>query len=149
METPQELLEIYKLHVEMADRVSNRRLQTNCFYFVLVSGLLTLSSFIISKNIFVGYGKAMLIAVAVLGILLCVVWVINIHSYKQLNSGKFQVIHDLEQKLSYAFYTKEWAGLKKGEEAKAYFQLTKAETFVPLLMMLPYLFLLIWIFVAS
>jgi len=149
METKQELLEIYKLHVEMADRVSNRRLQTNRFYIALSSGLLALLSVIISKDIFIGYGKAILISAAVLGILLCVAWVINIHSYKQLNSGKFDAILDLEQKLSYAFYTKEWELLKKGQEAKTYFQLTDVEKFIPLLMMLPYILLLIFTLVAS
>ena len=37
-------LEIYKLHAEMADRVTQRRLQTNRFYISLLTGLIALLS---------------------------------------------------------------------------------------------------------
>lgn len=142
METKTELLEIYKLHVEMADRASNRRLQINRFYIVLLSGLLTLSSLLVQKDIFTKYSEIVLIPLSVLGIMLCVVWCTNIRSYEQLNSGKFKVIQDLEKQLSYAFYTKEWDLLEEGKQSKTYFPLTKIEEFLPLLMTLPYILLL-------
>jgi hypothetical protein len=38
----QHLLEQYNLYVEMADRITTRRAQTNRFYISLLSGLLAL-----------------------------------------------------------------------------------------------------------
>lgn len=146
METKQELLEIYKLHVEMADRVSQRRLQTNRFYIALLSGLLALLSVMVNdKGLLEEFTNSLFIIVSILGIVLSIVWMINIHSYKQLNTGKFKAIHDLEDRLSYQFYTKEWELLKKGKSAKSYFQLTNIEKFVPLIMLIPYLLLLLYL----
>ncbi|MCK4735084.1 MAG: hypothetical protein KAT65_21710, partial [Methanophagales archaeon] len=48
----QHLLEQYKLYVEMADRISTRRAQTNRFYISLLSGLLALLSIVVGRNIF-------------------------------------------------------------------------------------------------
>ncbi len=101
METQQELLEIYKLHVEMADRVSQRRLQTNRFYIALLSGLFAFVTLLFNKDLLVWHGKIILLVFSILGMILCLIWLINIHSYKQLNSGKFKAIHGLEQQLRY------------------------------------------------
>ncbi len=142
MESNKELLEIYKLHVEMADRISQRRLQTNRFYIALLSGVFVVLSFFINKTIVLEYGYMVFISASILGIILCFIWLINIHSYKQLNSGKFEVIHDLEKRLQYSFYAKEWDALKHGKSTKSYLQLTKVEKLVPCFMMIPYVLLL-------
>ena len=39
MDEKQELLEIYKLHAQLADNVSNRRATANHFYLLVLSGL--------------------------------------------------------------------------------------------------------------
>ena len=108
------LLEQYKLYVEMADRVSERRMQTNKFYISLLSGLLALFPILVS----VGTSKqtVILIILPLLGIALCILWYINILSYRQLNSGKFKVIHEIEQYLPFPCYDKEWELL--GEKRK-------------------------------
>ena len=110
------LLEQYKLYVEMADRISERRMQTNKFYISLLSGLLALLSILVS----VGKLNQTLIFVIVslLGIALCILWHINIRSYRQLNSGKFKVIHEMEQDLPFPCYDKEWEILGEGEKKK-------------------------------
>ena len=77
--------------------------------------------------------------------MLCIIWFLNLHSYKQLNSGKFRVILDLERKLSYAFYEKEWNFLEEGKKVKTYFKLTAVEKFVPFFMMVPYILLLVFV----
>ena len=36
------------------------------------------------------------------------VWYIIIRSYRQLNSGKFAALYELEEKLAYPCFTREW-----------------------------------------
>ena len=43
------LLEEYKIYIEMADRVSSRRIQTNGFFITIFSGLLAVIAFIFIK----------------------------------------------------------------------------------------------------
>jgi len=79
------LLEEYKLYVEMVDRISERRMQTNKFYISLLSGLLALLSILVSVGKF--NQSLIFIIVSLLGMALCILWHINIRSYRQLNSG--------------------------------------------------------------
>ena len=108
------LLEEYKLYVEMVDRISERRMQTNKFYISLLSGLLALLSILVSVGKF--NQSLIFIIVSLLGMALCILWHINIRSYRQLNSGKFKVIHEMEQHLPFPCYDREWELLGEGKE---------------------------------
>lgn len=135
------LIEQYKLYVEMADRVSTRRAQTNRFYISLLSGLLALLSLVVNRNVFGSVLNVVLVAVGILGIALCILWYVNLYTYRQLNSGKFQTIHEMEQHLPFPAYEREWGILGKGKASKKYRQLTKVEQCVPLVLAIPYLLL--------
>jgi hypothetical protein len=102
---------------------------------------LSLQYIIISRE------KSKSLIVSILGLILCVLWYINIQSYKQLNAGKFEVIRDIEQYLPYLCYSKEWKILGEGKESKKYFQLTKVEQYVPLIFFIPYVLMLSYFFV--
>ncbi len=134
------LLEQYKLYVEMTDRISDRRMQTNKFYISLLSGLLALLSILVSVGNF--NPSLTFVIVSLLGIALCVLWHINIQSYRQLNSGKFKVIHEMEQFLPFPCYDKEWEILGKGKSK--YLQLTRVEKYIPLILSIPYIFLFLY-----
>lgn len=138
------LIEQYKLYVEMADRVSTRRAQTNRFYISLLSGLLALLSIVVTREVFNGILSVIFVAVGILGIVLCFLWYINICAYRQLNSGKFKVIHEMEQRLPFPAYEREWVILGKGKESKKYLKLTRIEQCVPFALAIPYLLLLIY-----
>ena len=140
----QVLLEQYKMYVEMADRVSARRSDTNKFYISLLTALLIVISFTIDKTAFRDYQGVVFIVVAMMGIGLNVLWYVNIRSYRQLNTGKFKVIQDMEKQLAYACYAEEWKVLAEGADSKKYLQLTRVERFVPLLLSFPYVLLLIY-----
>lgn len=134
-----ELLEQYKLYVEMADRVSSRRIQTNRFYISLLSGLLAL------LYVFAGRDTSSLLpivtlAIGIIGLVLCGLWVVNLRSYRQLNRGKFQIIHEMEEHLPFPCYKKEWDILSK----TGYLQLTRVENGIPVVMALPYLLLFLY-----
>ena len=76
---PQDLLiEQYKLYVEMADRISARRSETNKFYISLLTALLAALLLVVEKNIFTNIQGFVFAAVAILGIALCVVWLFYI-----------------------------------------------------------------------
>lgn len=141
------LLEQYKLYVEMTDRISQRRDQSNRFYSAILTGLLAvisvvakLSDWQASDNLL----SVVLIAVALAGLVVCSIWFINIRSYKQLNSGKFKVVHDIEDQLPFPCYKKEWEYLRPQTGSKKYFQLTRIEQFIPIALSIPYLFLMIY-----
>jgi hypothetical protein len=154
-QTNHELLEIYKLHVEMSDKVSERRGKTNQFYVSLLSAILVGIGFFLKELDTLSFIRTelFLLIVSILGISLCVLWWFNIKSYRQLNTLKFRALHELEAKLAYSFYEREWILAGKKEKAEndeinrkriKYFQLTKVEQFSPLLLAIPYLSLLIY-----
>jgi len=130
MDEKEELVEIYKLHAELADSVSRQRGTANRFYMLVLSGLAVLA-FLQRKNgvplewLMIGFG--------LLGMLLAAAWYVVIRSFRQLNSGKFKASHELEEKLAYPFFKREWDLLKEGTERKTYWRLTIVETFVPII----------------
>lgn len=136
------LLEQYKLYVEMADKVSERRMQTNKFYISLLSALFALFSILASLGGLEQY--LIFIIISPLGIVLCILWYINIRSYRQLNSGKFKVIHEMEQFLPFFCYDKEWKVLGKEKEKNQYLQFTKIERYIPIILAIPYIILFLY-----
>ena len=135
MDEKQELLEIYKLHAQLADNVSNRRATANQFYLLVLSGLSVLFSALLQRENGVPLGWLM-VGFGLFGMLLASAWYIVIRSYRQLNSGKFKALHELEEKLAYPFFKREWDLLAEGRERKTYWRLTIVETFVPTIFLL-------------
>ncbi|MBV9386848.1 MAG: hypothetical protein JOZ78_10520 [Chroococcidiopsidaceae cyanobacterium CP_BM_ER_R8_30] len=139
------LLEQYKLYVEMTDNISARRNKMNSFYTSLLSGLLAFLSLTGEKaQIAPQFRDIILLAVAILGMILCFLWYVNIQSYKQLNSGKFKVIYEMEQYLPFACYDKEWNILRKDKSHGGYLNHTRIEQYIPLALATVYLGLLIY-----
>lgn len=142
----QTILEQYKMFVEMADRVSERRLKTNQFYISIISGLLGILALmfqdtgleVLSKN-----KDSVLLIVIILGLSLNLIWFINIRSFRQLNSGKFKVIHEMESLLPFQPYDREWDIIKRGEKKDDYLQLSRIEQYLPMALSVPYCLLLI------
>jgi hypothetical protein len=132
------LLEQYKLYVQMADRNSDRRVDANKFFISLLTGLIAVLSVVTQLHGPVIAFNAMLLAIGVFGMLLCYVWYITIRSYKQLNSGKFHLIGDVEAQLPYRFYDEEWKRLGEGKDKKKYTPITRVEQLVPILFALIY-----------
>lgn len=129
------LMDQYKLYVEMADRISQRRDQSNRFYAGLVSAIIALLVVMGRLGVSGSSWSIALLAAGLLGASLSVIWFINLGSYRALNSAKFRVINDMESQLPYAGYTEEWAYLRPAEGPARYFQLTRIERYVPLLIL--------------
>lgn len=126
-----QLLEIYKLHSELADRVSQRREGANRLYVSLLVGLVVFLAALLRFGIGDAPMKLVLCAVGLFGALLSLSWFVVIKSYQQLNTEKFRVLHDLETKLAYQFFTREWDPEAVGKKSNQYWRLTLVEQTLP------------------
>ena len=65
------------------------------------------------------------------GMILSYLWYRLVLSYKQMNSGKFKVIHAIEAMLPIRPYGAEWDALGRGKNPDLYKPFTHIEVFVP------------------
>ena len=137
------LLEQYKLYVEMADRISARRQAANSFFLGINTALLGALGFLFKSG---GSEPSLgfVILLSTLGIVLDYAWYRLIRSYKDINTAKFKVIHALESKLPASPYDAEWAALGEGSNPKLYLPFTRIEIRIPWIFMSLYSFLIIY-----
>lgn len=110
------LIEEYKIYVEMSDRISTKRAQSNMFFITIISGLFIALAAILKEGYLIEINRIYIYtSISILGILICLFWNRTILSYKKLNDAKFKVIHELEEQLPFACYTKEWDYLKENK----------------------------------
>jgi hypothetical protein len=128
------LLEEYKLYVEMMDRVSGRRIETNKFYISILTALLGFIATLGQQRVGIGSDYMSVVLLLFIGLCLCVLWFVNINSYKQLNSLKFDVIREMESHLPFPCYSREWEVLQR--QGKAYQRLSVIERYMPFLVSL-------------
>ena len=109
------VLEMYKLYVEMADKISERRQSGNSFFLTLNSAIVTLVGYVkLSDSPTTQGGVPTLWLIPVAGMMLCSLLYSLIHSYKDINSGKFKVVHAIEKILPLRPYDAEWTALGRG-----------------------------------
>jgi len=136
-----ELIEQYKMYVNTTLNVSNRRLQNNRFYVLLLSGTLAIISVLAKTNVIQEFG---LLLAGSLGCALCVLWYLSITSYKQLNSGKYEVISAMEKELPVEPFNEEWENLERGENIQTYITHTRVERKIPFVLGIPYLIITLY-----
>ncbi|MES9830479.1 MAG: hypothetical protein ABW201_19675 [Candidatus Thiodiazotropha sp.] len=122
--------EQYKLFVEMTDRISSRRQSANSFFLSVNTAVIAIIGYI-QLGQTTGTSSAFYWLVSIAGMALCYTWFRLIRSYKDLNSGKFKVVHALEQRLPAAPYDAEWESLGRGKNPKLYHPFTRVEMIVP------------------
>ena len=123
-------LELYKLSVEMADRISSRRLTANSFFLTINTGIVAFAGYLsLSTDKELAVGQYWIVALA--GIILCYMWYRLIRSYADLNRAKFAVIHEMEKDLPYKVFDAEWVAVGEGKDPKKYLPFTKIEMSVP------------------
>lgn len=127
------LLDIYKLYVDMADRISSRRQSANSFFLTVNTAIIAIVGYV---QMGIEKSAEFYWIVNIAGIILCFLWYRIIRSYKHLNSAKFKVIRAIEQHLPISPYNAEWEALGQGKEPKIYLPFTKIEMVIP------------WIFLA-
>lgn len=125
------LLEQYKLYVEMADRISQRRSLANTFFLTLHTLILGATGFVYEKGD-IAAGKYFMIIPLLAVLALCYAWWRLVRSYRQLNTAKFKVIGEFEKRLPASpYWSAEWNALGQGKDPKLYTPLTVIENWVP------------------
>jgi hypothetical protein len=127
-------LDLYKLAVEMADRISGRRALANTFFLTVNTGLAALLG-----------GNNLRWYVAAAGIVFAFAWWWLLQSYRKLNWAKFEVINAIEPRLPLRLFSDEWRHLESTRAPrgvwppaalwawlKGYHDLGTAERIVPL-----------------
>ncbi len=122
----QDVLAIWQTCVEMANGVSQRRDTMNNLF-------VTLNIAVIAAVSWMWDVKTVFLCVA--GLVICVVWLLYINNFKRLNTAKFRVIYDLEERLGVTPFKDEWDILKK---TKRYIEGTKLERILPIAFALGY-----------
>jgi hypothetical protein len=120
--------EIYKLSVEMADRLSGRRAVANSFFISLETALTAAFGFWIGGEETLSIRKT--VTMCLVATTISTLWWMQVTSYRNLSSAKFKVIHELEQNLVAAPYKNEWALIK--HERKWHLDISQIERFIPL-----------------
>lgn len=124
------LLEQYKIYVNAAEKISDRRQKANEFFLAVNTALVALLGFIAAKTN--SDEVAGLLALSSLaGIAMCYLWYRIVRSYDGLNTGKYKVIHLIEKRLPLALYDTEWEVLGRGKRKDLYEPFTKIEAKVP------------------
>lgn len=136
-------LEIYKLHAEFADRLSQRRESANRLFVSLLTGLLVALLWLVTGEL---GSHAVMAFCGIVGALLSAAWFVVIRSYRQLATGKFEALHELEQHLAYQFFEREWKLLSEGRDFRKYWRLTVVETSLPIIFGLLFLGVLVFAF---
>lgn len=152
-----EALEIYKLHADLADRVSQRRLGTNRIYAGALVGMMLFLGALLRVDGSNTHDGLVFSVIGIVGALLAFSWVLVIRSYKKLNDGKFDALLELETQLTYQFFAREWYFLghedksdknneksDKRKKDRKYFRLTVVEQFAPWLFFALYVAVVVW-----
>lgn len=124
------LFEQYKLFVDSIEKTSDRRQQANNYFITINTALISIIGLSFQVKIFdsAPWLKSLL---ALLGIIISIIFWFLIRSYKQLNTGKFSVIHEIEKHLPLALYKHEWEALGKGKDKNKYYPFSHIELWIP------------------
>ena len=131
------MLEQYKLFVQMADKISERRQSANNFFLTINTALIAFLGLVASPDVGADTGLAAspplpwVLVVSAAGGVLCYFWHRLVRSYKDLNSGKFKVVHAIERRLPSSPYDAEWEAVGRGEDPKLYLPFTHVEIWIP------------------
>ncbi len=123
-------VEIYKTYLELTDRISARRQGANSFFLTINTALVGLVSYA-SFNTPPGAGIDSYLLIGATGIFLCLLWYRMIKSYRQLNSARFAVVHEIEKHLPLRPYDAEWTAVGHGKDPTLYRPFTQIEIAIP------------------
>ncbi|QNJ94838.1 hypothetical protein HZU40_11645 [Mycolicibacterium fluoranthenivorans] len=102
------VIDIYKLAVEMADRVSARRAVANAFFLTVNTTLVA----VVGLSATNPHSTLRFIAVCAAGVAVSMCWLLLLRVYRRLNAAKFAVINKIEaDHLPIRPYTDEWSEL--------------------------------------
>lgn len=142
------LLEQYKSYVESAQKNSDRRNTANTFFLTINTTLITILSYLQTK-VTTNFEIGSQVLIALTGIAISFMWYRLIRSYKDLNTAKFKVIHEIEKQLPICPYDAEWEAVGRGEDPKLYLPFTHIEPWIPFVFLFLHAVVLVFAIAAS
>lgn len=124
------LFEQYKLYVEGIEKTSDRRQNANNYFITINTALISFIGLSFQIKIFENTAWIKFV-LAFVGIIICFIFWYLIRSYRQLNTGKFAVIHKIEENLPLALYKYEWEILGEGKDKSKYYPFSHIELLIP------------------
>jgi hypothetical protein len=126
-----EVLEQYKIFVASSEALVSRRQGENRFFLTANTLVLGAIGLFLRDSSPTAVRSGSVIGLAACGVVMSYAWFRTIQSYRQLNTGKFEVIHLLEEHLPAALFKAEWYALGEGKDKKRYRPFTRIETSAP------------------
>ncbi len=122
-------LELYKLYLATAEKVSDRRAQANAWMLSVNSAIVGLYGYLqTGDQVPSDAAKAIwLWAIPAAGAIVCLAWASLLTSYSRLNGAKFKVLHEVEADFPIPLFKREAEHYKKEGRKK----LSKLESRVP------------------
>jgi hypothetical protein len=140
----QDVLDLYKMFVTSAEKISDRRQTANSFFLTLNTTIIGLVGYLnFSQDPKTVANPKIFALVAMAGMLICYTWYSMIRSYKNMNSGKFRVINAIEKMLPVCPYEAEWVALEQGKNPKRYLEFSQVEKNIPGVFFLLHLIVLV------
>lgn len=136
------LLEIYKLHVNVANDISNRRVSVNRHFTFVISGLVV--AFVALLNIEEGsagkqlmenlqyFVEGCIIAVGGVGMVISVIWWLSVNTYLNANSVRYTAMKELEARLEFQFMGRAWELMGPSYKTKSYKDVAIVELILPI-----------------
>lgn len=142
------IMEIYKLAVEMADKISARRAVANAFFLTVNTTLIAVAGL----RVAVAGSMLLSIAVCVAGVAVAACWWFLLQNYRRLSEAKFKVISRIEDvHLPIKIFMDEWTALggefppvgRTGKIRAHFMQLSGIERIIPIVFAILYLVIFI------
>lgn len=133
-------LKQYEMYVGLTDKTSERRRECNKYFISINSLLVSLIGIINFSGVFLNVQIIWLIITILFGVILNMIWISLLDSYKNLNDARFHIIHLIEERLPISPFHQEWEYVKNEQEDK-YSLLSQKEKNIPWMFIFLYLFL--------
>ena len=118
--------------------ISERRQTANTFFLTINTALVAMLGIVWppAEQII---RPAWYLIVSAAGLALSFSWYRLLRSYRDLNSGKFRVVHAIEQLLPIRPYDAEWTSIGRGDDRRLYLPFTHIESKIPWVFFVLYL----------
>jgi xanthosine utilization system XapX-like protein len=133
------LVQQYRGVMVMIQQNYTRRTATNRFYISIGSGLLVFLTYAVNPSVDIDIQSVAATMVAVVGLVLCLVWGLQIRALRNLINIQIDLAHDMEQGLPFNFFQRQ---KKLLNQPGRWLKYGVVEQGLPVLMSLPYLLIL-------
>jgi hypothetical protein len=133
-------IEQYKAYLQDVGNIGVRHENSRKFYLSVVSALFAFIAMAGKEGLFVNVRGHVLTLSGIVGILLCIVWVMHMRAFGAIYRAKFDVLRAIEDKYKlFHIFDEEWKSLKANPRYKL---LTVIDSVIPILFLLIFVVLL-------